>query len=201
MKWMLIFLTLIVGVANAGYTVTWTAPTENTDGSPLTDLAGFKLWCIPADRTYGEPMVFRDPLKTSYTSQWASPAGDWKCKMQAFNETGFDSKDSAEVLWTCVDPDGDGNCQSTTSIVISQPGEPDTVIECPDGAGACRSNVISVTRKGYYTITGPDNVWLTKADGSTRQLTTRDEAYEWITKDGRTGTFIINPPPYEVRFD
>lgn len=187
MKWLIPLL--FISPAFAGYTVTWTPPTENTDGSPLTDLAGYKLWCLYAENDYGNPAILPADA-TEYVKDWAGP-GDWKCKMRAFNEAGVDSADSTEVFFTLIDTDGDGNGHTA--------GNEPPPIDIPPPAG--RSNIFSVTRKGYYTITGPDGEWLLKSDGSTRQVTTRDEAYEWITKDGRSGTFTINPPPYEVKWE
>jgi hypothetical protein len=53
---------------------------------------------------------------------------------------------------------------------------------------------VKITRSGYYTITGPDGELLTKLDGSLRQVTSRDEAYERITEDGRIGKFTMHCP-------
>jgi hypothetical protein len=48
--------------------LTWTAPTQNTDGSPLTDLAGFKLYM---GTTLGGPypvsIDIADPAATTFT--------------------------------------------------------------------------------------------------------------------------------------
>ena len=188
---LIILFSVLAGAANAGYTVTWTAPTENTDGSPLTDLAGYKLWCLKAANNYGTPAIL-PPTDTEYVKDWAGP-GDWKCKMRAFNDSGQDSADSTEIFFTIVDPDGDGNG------VVLKPLPPD-----PDDPGAglvVRSNAMEITRKGYYTILSPDGDQLTKPDGSLRQCTSRDECYEWITKDGRAGTFTLQTPTFEVKYE
>lgn len=57
---------------------------------------------------------------------------------------------------------------------------------------------MKITRKGYYTILGPDDILLLDESGATRQATTRDDCYEYITEDGRGGTFVIVSPDYEV---
>jgi len=48
--------------------LTWTAPTQNTDGTPLTDLAGFKIYL---GTTQGGPypvsVDIPDPLATTFT--------------------------------------------------------------------------------------------------------------------------------------
>lgn len=194
--------------ADAGYTVTWTAPVENTDGSPLTDLDHFELWCLFAfeadgvtPRTYGNPAIISKE-DTQYVKDWAGP-GDWKCRMKAVNEQGTKSDPSTEVFFTLLDPDGDGNGHIDPGGVITLvvPGFPDVVMTCPEVAtGGCRSNSLIITRKGYWVISGPDGELLLKPDGSTRQVTSRDEAYEYVTLDGRTGKFIILPPTYEVEW-
>jgi len=56
---------------------------------------------------------------------------------------------------------------------------------------------MKITRKGYYTITGPDGDLLWRDDKLLR-VTSRDEAYEQITEDGRGGTFTIKCPDREV---
>lgn len=209
---------LLPGSALAGYCVSWVAPTENTDGSELLpeDISGFQLWVLKAfqadgvtPRTYGTPSIQPGDAR-QYCNEWAGP-GEWKAKMRTVHVNGQVSADSIEVFFTLVDPDGDGNAHVESGVIPPleplDPGAPDpVVVECPatTGGEACpelaRQNVFTVTRKGYWTISGPDGVWLTKPDGSTRQTTTRDEAYEWISKDGRSGAFIINPPPFEVLY-
>ncbi len=57
---------------------------------------------------------------------------------------------------------------------------------------------MKITRKGYYTITGPDGHLLAKPDGSVLQVTSRDEAYERVTEDGRDGTFTVQCPDRSV---
>ncbi len=57
------------GQALAGEaTLTWTAPTQNTDGTPLTDLAGFKLYLgQTAGGPYPVSVDIPDPLATTFT--------------------------------------------------------------------------------------------------------------------------------------
>ena len=42
----IMFIISIVAVNAFGATATFNAPSTNVDGSPLTDLAGYKLYCI-----------------------------------------------------------------------------------------------------------------------------------------------------------
>ena len=206
MKYLLpiiIGLSLMASIATAGYRVTWEAPTQNTDNSPLTDLDGYKLWCLHAANEYGNPQIL-PATDVEFYRDWAGP-GDWKCKMRAFNTSGIDSADSVEVFFTLVDADGDGNGHIEGSIQITVPGFPDVTVQCPVAeTGACRGNSIDVTRKGYFTITGPDGLPLQTEPGDNqrdRQTTSVLEALEWVTKDGRIGVFTINTPSYEVTYD
>ncbi len=53
----MIFVLLTSLSANAGTaTLSWTPPTTNADGTPLTDLAGYKIYYGTASRTYSQPI-------------------------------------------------------------------------------------------------------------------------------------------------
>lgn len=53
----LILLLLTVSPVYAGEaTLSWDAPTTNVDGTPLTDLGGYKVYCGTASRVYGAPV-------------------------------------------------------------------------------------------------------------------------------------------------
>lgn len=58
---------------------------------------------------------------------------------------------------------------------------------------------MNITRKGFYTIVGPDGLSLLNESGQERRVTSRDEAYERITEDGRGGLFTIKCPDRTVR--
>lgn len=181
-----------VSAVQADYCLSWVNPTENTDGSPLTNHAGTMLWCIPVANTYGAPHVIDDPTVTSYFKEWPSPSGDWKCKLRAFNSDGVESADSNEVLFTLLDQDGDGNPEvvGTDGSCTFQP--PIVVPPIPTSPAT-----LKITRKGYYTITDPDGGLVLDGQGDIRQVTSRDKAYEHITKLA-FGIYTINPPLYEV---
>ena len=55
---------------------------------------------------------------------------------------------------------------------------------------------MKITRKGYYTITGPGGL-LTKPDGSTRQSTNRDDCYEYITQDAENQENVFDPESWD----
>src|ERR1700690_1238325 len=53
---MMISLPGAVTNAYSSVTLTWTPPTTNTDGTPLTDLAGYKLYYGTSSGNYGTPI-------------------------------------------------------------------------------------------------------------------------------------------------
>jgi hypothetical protein len=71
--------------------LSWTPPTQNIDGTPLTDLAGFKVvHGTTASFTGATPIVIADPLATAYTIT-ALPAGIRYFGVRAFNQAGAES--------------------------------------------------------------------------------------------------------------
>ncbi len=66
---MLLLLTLVSLNCYAGEAIlTWTAPTQNTDGTPLTDLAGFKLYLgTTPGGPYPVSVDIADPTATTFT--------------------------------------------------------------------------------------------------------------------------------------
>lgn len=76
----------------------WQAPTENVDGSPLTDLAGFKIYWGTQSRNYGTPITINSPT----TTQWESTTGPGRFyfALTAFDVDGNESAYSNEVLKT-----------------------------------------------------------------------------------------------------
>lgn len=46
--------------------LSWIAPTENTDGTPLTDLAGYKIYYGPASGQYDNEQDLNSPGLTSF---------------------------------------------------------------------------------------------------------------------------------------
>ena len=79
--------------------VFWTAPTTNTDGTPLTDLAGFKIYWGANSGNYGLNVEVADPKATSYTLCNFLPL-TYYFAMKAYTTTGTESSFSNEVSYT-----------------------------------------------------------------------------------------------------
>ncbi len=84
---------------NGSATVSWTPPTNNTDGSPLTDLAGYKIYYGTAPGSYDEVVDINNPGMTSYVIENLLP-GDWYFAMTAYNTSGIESSLTPELTKT-----------------------------------------------------------------------------------------------------
>ncbi|HZL96238.1 MAG TPA: putative Ig domain-containing protein, partial [Vicinamibacterales bacterium] len=60
------FSLTVQAVAMGSATLRWTAPTQNSDGSPLTDLAGYKIYWGPAQNNYPNSVTLDNPGLTTY---------------------------------------------------------------------------------------------------------------------------------------
>jgi len=82
-----------VSPATGSATLSWTAPTENTDGSPLTDLAGYHIYYGTSAGAWTSTITILSATETSYVvSSLAS--GTYYFAIVAFNSEGIDSADS-----------------------------------------------------------------------------------------------------------
>ncbi len=71
-------------------TLTWVAPTQNVNDSPLTDLAGYVIRCWSQSGQLAETRYLDNPLATTYTIDNLVP-GIYHCAVSAVNENGVES--------------------------------------------------------------------------------------------------------------
>ena len=83
---------------NGTMNVSWVAPTENVDGSPLGDLARYKIYYGDQSRNYLGSVDVTDPNATSFDLTLAS--GDYFVAMTAWDGDDNESAYSNEVLKT-----------------------------------------------------------------------------------------------------
>lgn len=77
-------------------TLTWAPPTRNTDGSALTDLAGYRVFYGTAPRTYSKSLAVTGANIRSVELQ-DLPAGEWYFAIRSVNKAGALSDLSGEV--------------------------------------------------------------------------------------------------------
>ena len=63
----------VITMATKSVTLSWTAPTENSDGSPLTDLAGYKLYYGLSEGSYPNEIIIDNPGLVTYVIENLSP--------------------------------------------------------------------------------------------------------------------------------
>jgi hypothetical protein len=78
-------------------TVSWQAPTQNVDGSALTDLAGYHIHYGSASGSYTNSIQVANPGLTSYVIQ-SLPTGTYYFAVSAYTTAGVDGNLSAEVM-------------------------------------------------------------------------------------------------------
>ncbi len=79
-------------------TLRWVKPTQNVDGSPLTDLAGYLIYWGSASRRYDSSVRIDDPNATEWEADIAP--GTYHFAMTAIDVDGHESDYSNEVVMT-----------------------------------------------------------------------------------------------------
>jgi hypothetical protein len=92
-------ITVSAAVATNGVAVSWTPPTQNADGSTLTDLSGYKIHYGTQAGDYTDSVAVNTAGVTSYTLD-SLPKGTVYIAMTAVNAAGAESDFSKEVSVT-----------------------------------------------------------------------------------------------------
>lgn len=77
-------------------TLTWQPPTQYSDGSPLTSLAGYNIYYGTASQSYSQTIKVSNPGLSNYVVQ-NLPAGTYYFAIAAYDSTGAQSSFSPEV--------------------------------------------------------------------------------------------------------
>ena len=80
----------VQAVATGSATLSWAPPTQNTDGSALTDLAGFKIYWGPAAGTYPNSVTLNNPGLSTYVVE-SLASGTYFFAASAVNASGAES--------------------------------------------------------------------------------------------------------------
>jgi hypothetical protein len=86
----------VTATAMGSVTLSWNAPTENEDGSPLVDLAGYKIYYGTAPSDYTQSIRLDNPGMTSYMVENLSP-NTYYFVATSFNTQGVESANSNEA--------------------------------------------------------------------------------------------------------
>lgn len=85
--------------ASTGVTINWNPPTENTDGTPLTNLAGYDIHYGTTPQNYTKTIAVSNPGIATYVVDNLSP-GTYYFSVTAVNSQGAESPMSSEVSAT-----------------------------------------------------------------------------------------------------
>ncbi len=88
-----------ITTGNGTALLSWTPPTQNTDGSTLTNLSGYVIYYGTASGSYTETVTIDNPGLTSYQIDNLT-AADWYFVITAMNSSNVESAYSAEVSKT-----------------------------------------------------------------------------------------------------
>ena len=84
------FAITVESIGTGSATLSWTAPTENEDGSPLTDLAGYKIYWGTTPGIYPNLVTINNPGITIYVIENLG-SGTYEFVSTAFNAAGVES--------------------------------------------------------------------------------------------------------------
>lgn len=95
----ILLLTFFITIpAYASTLFTWTPPTTNQDGSPLGDLAGYKIYCGTVSGNYSITKDINNPTTPEYPiNQVVSVDGVYYCAMTAYDTSKNESNFSNEI--------------------------------------------------------------------------------------------------------
>ena len=85
---------------NGSVTLSWQPPEQNVDGTPLTDLAGYRIHYGQQSRNYTESIPINGTARSDYSLTLSS--GDYYFAMTAIDADGNESGYSNEVLKTVL---------------------------------------------------------------------------------------------------
>jgi len=85
--------------SSGAVTLNWTAPTENTDGTPLTDLSGYDIHYGTKSGNYTQSVSVSNPGIATYVVDNLTP-GTYYFSVSAVNSAGTESPLSSEVTAT-----------------------------------------------------------------------------------------------------
>lgn len=83
--------------AKTTFGVVWAAPTTNTDGTALTNLAGFRILYGRTAADLDQSVYLQDPAVRAWTSPANLAVGNWYVGVRAFNALGLESETTLAV--------------------------------------------------------------------------------------------------------
>lgn len=150
----------------------WTPPTENTDGSPLTDLAGYEIYygCTEPG-SYSVAVNVADPAATAHSLSSLPNTGTCYFAAAAYNVEDVKSELSNEVSKLMSNPDApeqlevlDGELVTVEEVVYTSLKQPDAnavipVGTVPAGTACLPNHAILVDGVAYFAVPAVSVEW------------------------------------------
>jgi hypothetical protein len=89
----------VVAAGLRSITLSWLPPTQNEDGSPLTDLAGYKIRYGSSSGSYSSTISLANPGLATYVLEGLVPS-TYYLVISSYNKLGAESRPSAEAVVT-----------------------------------------------------------------------------------------------------
>jgi len=83
--------------ATASVSLSWSAPAQNADGTPLQDLAGYRIYYSQAPWGWTSNLNVQDPRKTSIEIPNLATGTTWYFAMTSYNDAGVESERTGYV--------------------------------------------------------------------------------------------------------
>jgi fibronectin type III domain protein len=93
------FSIVVSGTTTGSLTISWTPPTTNSDGSTLTNLAGYKISYGTSATALSQTIQVANPGVTSYLVDGLT-AGTWYFSIRSYNSSGAESSPTTPISGT-----------------------------------------------------------------------------------------------------
>ena len=93
------FKIAVTQIANGSATLSWLAPTENTNGTPLLNLAGYRIYYGTSMTAMTQSVQIANPGIDTYVVSNLPPA-TWYFEVRAYTSANVESSASAVVSKT-----------------------------------------------------------------------------------------------------
>jgi len=84
------FAISVTDIGTGVVTLSWTPPTQNSDGSALTDLAGYQVWYGQSQNSLNQTVALNNPSLSTYVVENLG-SGTWYFSLVAVNSQGATS--------------------------------------------------------------------------------------------------------------
>lgn len=163
-------LNLLPAAHGADVSLTWTAPTQNTDGSALTNLQSYKVYRAATQAGLATaPVLATVPAPASGYHDLTAGVGTWYYSVTARSAAGVESIQSNSVSVTIVppapNPPGNLNATRVAYTILKQP---DRLVMIPVGTVAANTpcDTSQPVGTGYYVVPNAAVTWT----GTTRPV-------------------------------